>query len=176
MTTQLFNDVGDFHEKFDLPFVRNFPIDNPDGSTTYGDDAPAGPIKRSAKKLNELLEFRTKFLDEELDEFKKGIAEGDIAQQADALVDLVYVALGTAHMLGLPWDQLWDDVQRANMTKERAAADGSNSKRGSDLDVIKPAGWVGPDTVGILLTHGFTVITTAYEDPDNHTSTEGVSQ
>lgn len=43
------------------------------------------------------------------------------------------------------WDELWDDVQRANMSKERAT-DPSQSKRGSSYDIIKPAGWVPPRT------------------------------
>ena len=38
----------------------------------------------------------------------------------DALIDLTYVAMGTAYMMGLPWQDLWDEVQRANMSKVRA--------------------------------------------------------
>jgi len=129
-------DVAIFHNKFGL--------DN----TVYGG---IGPREVS----DELLEFRTKFLDEELAEFKEGVAEGNIAKMADALVDLVYVAHGTAHILGLPWDELWADVQRANMTKRRAAVDGSDSKRGSSFDVIKPPGWIGPRTDEILEDYGF---------------------
>lgn len=136
------SDVGDFHKKFGLHAVTE---------TSRGSDA--GPTGAEADE--HLMEFRTKFMQEELDEFKKGYDEGDIAQMADALVDLAYVVFGTAHLLGLPWDDLWNDVQRANMTKERAAADGSNSKRGSSFDVVKPAGWVGPRTADILSAFGF---------------------
>ena len=50
------------------------------------------------------------------------------------------------------WDELWDDVQRANMSKERATK-ASDSKRGSTFDVIKPAGWVGPRTDEIIAKH-----------------------
>lgn len=40
---------------------------------------------------------------------------------------------------------LWDDVQRANMAKERATRD-DQSKRGSAaFDIIKPDGWVPPN-------------------------------
>lgn len=128
-------DVGDFHEKFGLPQVK----------------ADAGPREWNA----ELLKFRIKFLQEELVEFVEGVIQEDHAQMADALIDLVYVAMGTAHLLGYPWQELWNEVQRANMTKVRAAADGSNSKRGSSFDVIKPEGWEPPDIVGILTRHGF---------------------
>lgn len=74
----------------------------------------------------------------------------DIAEQADALIDLVYVAMGTAAMMGLPWQELWDDVQRANMSKERGI-----THRGHSMDCVKPAGWVGPKTMEILLAYGY---------------------
>ena len=79
----------------------------------------------------------------------------DLPKIADALVDLVYVALGTAHLHGLPWSELFHEVQRANITKERAAADGSNSARKSALDVVKPAGWTGPDIINVLMAAGW---------------------
>lgn len=102
-----------------------------------------------------LIEFRARFLQEELDEFNEGVEEHDHAKMADALIDLVYVALGTALVLGYPWQALWDDVQRANMSKERAARDGSNSARGSAWDVVKPEGWRPPETEVELSRHGF---------------------
>jgi predicted HAD superfamily Cof-like phosphohydrolase len=46
-------------------------------------------------------------------------------------------------------NELWDDVQRANMSKERATSV-SQSKRGSTFDVIKPKGWVPPATAAII--------------------------
>ena len=96
------------------------------------------------------LQERIDFLQEELDEFKKACDEQDLAEQADALVDLVYVALGTANMLGLPFDELWSDVQRANMAKKRGVG-----KRGHLVDCIKPEGWVGPKTMDILIANGY---------------------
>lgn len=77
-------------------------------------------------------------------------ADQDLSGQADALVDLVYVAHGTAVMLGLPWKHLWDDVQRANMSKVRGM-----TKRGHAVDVTKPEGWVGPQTERILAGAGY---------------------
>lgn len=50
------------------------------------------------------------------------------------------------------WVELWADVQRANMSKERAVR-ASDSKRGSTYDVIKPAGWVPPQTEAIIAKH-----------------------
>jgi hypothetical protein len=65
------------------------------------------------------------------------------------------VVFGTAHLNGYPWQEGWDLVQQANITKERAAADGSNSKRGSSFDVVKPEGWTAPDINGLLLKKGW---------------------
>lgn len=96
------------------------------------------------------LQERMELLQEELNEFGDASRAQDMAEQADALVDLVYVALGTANMLGLPWEELWADVHRANMAKQRGVG-----KRGHKVDVIKPAGWEGPKTMGILLAHGY---------------------
>lgn len=50
------------------------------------------------------------------------------------------------------WIELWADVQRANMSKERALK-ASDSKRGSTYDVIKPAGWIPPQTEAIIAKH-----------------------
>lgn len=89
---------------------------------------------------------RAAFLQEELDEFRRGLSEGDIYEMADALIDIVYVVKGTAIELGLPWEELWQDVQRANMAKVIG-----RTKRGIDIDVAKPPGWVGPKTDEIIL-------------------------
>ena len=95
------------------------------------------------------LKFRSKFMREEFNEFMDAAGHEDLAGMADALVDLVYVAMGTAHMMGLPWETLWSEVQRANMQKERAVRV-EQSKRGSTLDVIKPDGWTPPDIQGCI--------------------------
>lgn len=141
MSENHWEDVANFHRKFGLPEATTDP----------------GPhhIPQSNEAARAMVKFRIKFMQEELQEFIDGFEDEDIAQMADALIDLEYVVLGTSHMLGLPHQELWDDVQAANMRKERASADGSNSKRGSALDVIKPAGWVGPDGASILKTHGY---------------------
>lgn len=129
-----FADVRAFHQKFGLMC-----FDTP-GHLTLG-------------KLKERVEF----MQEELDEFvdasgltNQNYDSQDLAKQADALVDLVYVALGTAVMMGLPWDWLWDDVHRANMMKERGV-----THRGHAVDVKKPPGWKGPQGERILKLAGY---------------------
>jgi len=83
---------------------------------------------------------RARFLTEELDEFVVGANEGSIVKVADALADIIYVALGTAYKMGLPFDEIWRAVQSANMQKKRGI-----TKRGNKVDAIKPEGWVGPE-------------------------------
>jgi predicted HAD superfamily Cof-like phosphohydrolase len=110
------------------------------------------PMSREPAFLNEAaFNFRVKFMQEELDEFREGHMLGDMHEAADALVDLAYVLHGTALMMGLPWPRLWDEVQRANMAKVRAKHAGE-SKRGSALDVVKPEGWIAPDHTAALGT------------------------
>lgn len=145
-----FQAVGAFHERFDL-----------DNVTHRG----AGPRAVS----HELMDFRLRFLIEELKEIASGMGVEldvqmtrreprviDMPAIADGLVDLNYVSLGTAHFFGLPWSQLFTEVQRANMTKERAAhKDDERSTRKSSFDVVKPKGWTAPDIAGILKEHGW---------------------
>jgi hypothetical protein len=64
-------------------------------------------------------------------------------------------------MMGLPWKELWDDVQRANMTKVRGVG-----KRGHAVDCIKPEGWIPPRTKEILEDWGY--VEEHDNDPDNH--------
>ena len=123
-----FNDVVAFHEKFEVP-VLNVP----------------GFLSELAP---DAAKFRVGFLQEELDEFKKSLEDKDLVGAYDALLDLVYVAYGTASMMGLNdemWQELWNNVQTANMSKVRATS-ASQSKRGTSLDVVKPVGWVSPET------------------------------
>lgn len=83
---------------------------------------------------------RVAFLEEELDELREAYYQRDLVGVADALADLVYVAIGTAHMMGIPFDQVFRVVHAANMRKQRGI-----TKRGMVYDAIKPAGWVGPE-------------------------------
>jgi len=135
-----FRDVGKFHEKFDLPRSHY----------DYKEDRMAEPIRIHA----DLFDFRVDFLQEELQEYIVAWSNNDLPGMADALIDLVYVAMGTAHLHQFDWDQLWTTVQRANMTKMRATSE-DQSKRGSTFDVVKPKGWTPPDIKGVLRRQGW---------------------
>lgn len=124
-----YKDVEDFSEKFDIP-----KLDVPDFLDLEAHD------------------FRVKFMEEELQEFIDATKRNDLGTAADSLIDLVYVAMGTAVMMGLTdedWQELWNDVQRANMSKERCT-DSAKSTRGTTLDVIKPTGWREPQSKQII--------------------------
>jgi len=126
-----FDEVGDFHEKFGL-----------ENHTHHPELAPH-QISQDAQ------EFRLKFMQEELNELEIAYSNSDLPKIFDALLDLVYVAMGTAQMHHFPWQAGWDEVQRANMTKKRAMTT-DDSTRGSLLDVYKPQGWKPPDIEGVL--------------------------
>jgi len=90
---------------------------------------------------------RVDFIQEELDELREATMRGDFLEVIDALVDIVVVAKGTAVMIGIPWRTHWNEVHRANMSKEV----GQNKKRPDmPFDLIKPPGWMGPDHLSIL--------------------------
>lgn len=65
----------------------------------------------------------------------------DQKEVGDGLVDLIYFAVGTALTYGLPLDHMWDEVQRANMSK---LIDGRIVRR-ADGKVLKPPGWRPPN-------------------------------
>lgn len=137
--TDLFNDVREFHRKFGLPFH---------GERMVAEKPDCIPPHLLDPSTND---FREKFMQEELDEYKLAVAQGDLAKAADALCDLVYVALGTAHMMHVPFIRCWFEVQRANMQKERASsAEDARSVRGHVLDVVKPKGWTPPNIPAAL--------------------------
>lgn len=145
--------VGEWRDRPDMlsELVIKLPANNHDDVKAcyakHGLETPVSPTFLSRGGIS----LRTKLMREELQEFVDATERGDMHEAADALVDMVYVALGTAAMMGLPWQQLWDEVQRANLAKERVT-DAGQSKRGSTLDLFKPPGWQGPDHSAALGT------------------------
>ena len=94
--------------------------------------------------------FRFELILEETKELFSAYRSSDVVGIADALADLLYVTYGLAHEHGIPIDEVFAEVHRANMTKVRASTDGSDSKRGSTSDVVKPADFCPPDVERIL--------------------------
>lgn len=95
------------------------------------------------------MAFRLKFLAEELHETALAAKRDDLAEFLDGLVDLVYVAIGSAWSLNLDFGEAWKRVHAANMEKIRAER-AEDSKRGTAFDVIKPKGWKKPNIDGLI--------------------------
>ena len=76
----------------------------------------------------------------------------DKVDMIDAIMDLIYFALGRLYEIGCSEDDfaaMWNAIHHANMTKVRG-----NKGRGSDADAIKPTGWKGPEEVFIAYKKG----------------------
>lgn len=69
----------------------------------------------------ELYEPRLKLIREETNELQAAFETHDVVEIADALVDLLWVVYGTANMVGLRLNALWDEVKRSNNTKSVGA-------------------------------------------------------
>lgn len=101
----------------------------------------------------ETYEFRVKFMEEELEEYREAYERGDLEGCFDALVDLKYVVDGTADLHGFPMNRGTGEVQRANMQKRRAES-ADESTRDTELDVVKPEGWEPPKMEAVLRESG----------------------
>lgn len=140
MNDTYFEDVADFHHKFGQPFTKiNRRCDFPPP---------------------EEIMYRLRFIDEEVIELKEAIELKDLPKTLDALVDLVYVVLGTAHYFGAPFDEAWVEVHAANMKKVRAEPSDTQHKRGPCEPMRKPPGWVPPDIETVIAVHNNRVLLT----------------
>lgn len=82
----------------------------------------------------------------------------------DALIDLTYVTLGTADLMGFAnhvppesmskwstiWWESWTRVHEANMKKEKVQS-AKESSRGFGIDLKKPKGWLKPQFKDLLV-------------------------
>ena len=93
------------------------------------------------------VKMRYRHLLEETEELITAHNDQDIEGCVDALIDVVYVALGTAKMMGLStkqWEKCFNRVHSANMLKY--PGDVTDHKVG----VKKPVGWKPPTFKDIL--------------------------
>lgn len=135
------SDVADFRTAMGLPIARE-----PDTAPTC-----------------ERLELIESLLDEEHRETIRSIghmwlcskydrgSEEDrreaLAEVADGLADLIYVAVGAALELGIPLGAVWAEVHAANLRK-------AGGPRRQDGKVLKPDGWTPPDVLGAVFGKG----------------------
>lgn len=87
----------------------------------------------------------TMALQEELKEFNDAVVEGNVVGAVDALIDLMYFAIGGLWKLGLSHEQMvhcMKAVHAANMLKRK----GKVAKRYTGAaDAVKPENWVAPE-------------------------------
>jgi len=121
------NQLIEFHETFKVFYAQSPTVDVPDDA----------------------FQVRLKLLSEELAEYRQAAEAGDLVETADALIDLLYVLLGTfiTHGLQDVAAALFDEVHRSNMSKLDAA--GRPIYR-ADGKVLKSALFSPPDLGRIL--------------------------
>jgi predicted HAD superfamily Cof-like phosphohydrolase len=110
-----YNQVKEFHTKFGHP-VREIPTE----------------LSKTR------AETRYAWMYEELQEF---IHANDLVEQVDAMIDLIYFALGTLVEMGVEPDEVFDIVHKANMDK--LWPDGK-LHHNNDGKTIKPPLWQDP--------------------------------
>jgi len=103
--------------------------------------------KMGATKMSQFLGFRLNFLSEELNETGKAAQEADVEELVDGLIDLCVVAIGTLDAFGVDAHKAWDEVLKANMSKEVGVKESRPNPLGLP-DLIKPEDWVGPSHEG----------------------------
>ncbi|MQA87594.1 MAG: nucleotide pyrophosphohydrolase [Streptosporangiales bacterium] len=79
-----------------------------------GEEVPATPQRNVPLAQRNL---RQQILEEEVQELREAVVAADLVGIADALADIVYVACGTAITYGIPFDAVFAEVHRSNMTK-----------------------------------------------------------
>jgi len=91
--------------------------------------------------------LRMKLLHEEFSEYREAENKRSIIDIADALADIVYIAIGTAVLYGIPFDKVFEEVHRSNMSK--MGADGRPVRR-ADGKIMKGENFTPPDIEGII--------------------------
>ena len=113
-----YNEVKKFHQSFGLPYLE---------------EPETLPLERSKKRYAWMLE--------EINEFLEASEKQDIVEQADAMIDTIYFALGTLVEMGIEPEELFNIVQTANMSKLWSDGKPHYNEMGK---VIKPQGWEDP--------------------------------
>lgn len=104
------------------------------------------PASAAGSVEPEHAELRQRILDEEVEELRAAVSKNDIVSIADALADIVYVACGTAVTYGIPFDRVFAEVHRSNMTK--FGPDGPYLR--ADGKIMKGPDYEPPDIAGCL--------------------------
>jgi len=82
-------------------------------------------------------------IEEEHQELKDAIADNNVVEQLDALIDILVVTIGAIHSAGFDGEGAWKEVMKTNFAKIDRET-GKVRKR-EDGKVLKPLGWVAPN-------------------------------
>ena len=124
--TNLIKDVYEFNKKI------------------IGTKQPETPTTLSRERLL----FALTAMYEELHEFTVANNQNNVSEQVDAMIDLIYFALGRCYEIGVSEEAFitcWNLVQQKNMAKKRGT-----KNRGTDQDAMKPEGWQAADLSEVL--------------------------
>ena len=114
----------------------------------YGVDKWMENEKKSEwSRLEKFMQFRLAMMQEELDETKNAVAEKNPEEVVDGIIDLCVFAIGTLEVFGVDANKAWDQVYKANMSKEVGIKEGRPNPLGLP-DLVKPEGWQGPTHEG----------------------------
>ena len=128
MSTNWFKDMQDMHIK-------------------YGVNKWVQAEKQSdveVKRFNDYMDFRLDMMQEELDETRNAFVNKDPEEMVDGIIDLCVFAIGTLEVFGVDANKAWDEVYKANMSKEVGIKEGRPNPLGLP-DLVKPKGWKGPE-------------------------------
>jgi|TARA_B110000444_G_scaffold122038_1_gene114872 hypothetical protein len=129
MSTNWFKDMQAMHKK-------------------YGVDEWMNKEKNSEWcKLRTFMDFRISMMQEELDETKAAVKNKDPEEIVDGIIDMCVFAIGTLEVFGVDANKAWDQVLKANMSKEVGIKEGRPNPLGLP-DLVKPEGWEGPTHKG----------------------------
>lgn len=161
------DDIDAFHAKFGIHYPdppRLLPGDPPRPEVRAALSETLLELRRFGRSRDSLIAFRVGFMLEELVEYVNAHRDGELAKALDALVDLLYVLLGTVHLHGFNFrrgdrdvlapifELAWQRVHAANMAKVKGT--GATSSRSASFDVVKPPGWQPPQLEDLVAPIG----------------------
>ena len=127
---------------------NNWPKDMKDMASKYKIQDAVDKLNKT--ELRSFLNFRVRFIEEELNELKeasKPMIPIDKEEIVDALIDICVVAIGTLDLFNIDAHKAWDEVLKANMNKEVGVKETRPNPIGLP-DLIKPEDWKAPDHTG----------------------------
>lgn len=122
----IFADVKAFHDKFGI-----------------GYDGPPRALDTEYEK------FRDERFMSEAREYRLAADMHQRDGRLDAIVDIIYIGLGTCILHGWNFHEAWKRVHEANMKKELASSK-NPGKFGNKNDIVKPPGWVPPTLLDLV--------------------------